>query len=141
MFTYKMRVPPKVETTPNCATQKPNFLGPTCSMVISHPTLLRNPSNRNWINGRPTEWQKERSIQLFGQQQQVLKQVTHNKLVRKSLIFLLKGTARTQSQVPKIMHPKQPRFAVVANVNPTVCNVRPLLGVASLMIEACPSAR
>ena len=55
--------------------------------------------------------------------------------------FYIRGTARTQSQLPKIMHPKQPRFADVANVNPSVCNERSLLGGASLLIKACPSAR
>ena len=33
------------------------------------------------------------------------------------LLFNCKGTARTLSPLPKIVHPKQPRFADVANVN------------------------
>ncbi|GBM96514.1 hypothetical protein AVEN_68014-1 [Araneus ventricosus] len=57
---------------------------------------------------------------------------------RGKLPFYLTGTARTQSQLPKIVHPKQPRFADVANVNPPKCNEGPLLGGASFMIEASP---
>ncbi|KAF8781772.1 hypothetical protein HNY73_012137 [Argiope bruennichi] len=51
---------------------------------------------------------------------------------------IMKRTARTQSQLPKIVHPKQPRFADVANVNPPKCNGGSLLGGASLLIKASP---
>ncbi|GBN99328.1 hypothetical protein AVEN_218603-1 [Araneus ventricosus] len=48
------------------------------------------------------------------------------------------GTARTQSQLPEIVHPKQPRFADVANVNPPKCNGKSLFGGASFVIKASP---
>ncbi|XP_071037145.1 copia protein [Parasteatoda tepidariorum] len=50
----------------------------------------------------------------------------------------IRRTARTQSQLPKIMHPKQSQFVNVANVNPSQCNERSLLGGASLLIKASP---
>ncbi|GIX93695.1 hypothetical protein CDAR_521681 [Caerostris darwini] len=54
---------------------------------------------------------------------------------------LAKGAARTQPQLPKIMHPKQPQFADVANVSLSKCYDRPLLGRSSFMIRDDSSAR
>ncbi|GBO19022.1 hypothetical protein AVEN_73984-1 [Araneus ventricosus] len=59
-------------------------------------------------------------------------------LINEMFPFSFLGTARTQSQLPKIVHPKQPRFADVANVNPPRCNGRSLLGGASSLIKASP---
>ncbi|GFU38015.1 uncharacterized protein NPIL_365171 [Nephila pilipes] len=48
------------------------------------------------------------------------------------------GTAHTAVPLPKIVHPKQPLFADVANVNQPKCNGWPLLGGASFVIKASP---
>ncbi|GIY99204.1 hypothetical protein CEXT_470421 [Caerostris extrusa] len=53
----------------------------------------------------------------------------------------LSGAARTQPQLPKIMHPKQPQFADVANVSPSKCYDGPLLGRSSFLIKDDSSAR
>lgn len=58
-----------------------------------------------------------------------------------SFSFNCWGPRERKALLPKIMHPKQPQFADVANFSPSVCNERPLLGGASLLIKACPSAR
>ncbi|GIY95926.1 hypothetical protein CEXT_206051 [Caerostris extrusa] len=48
---------------------------------------------------------------------------------------LASGAARTQPQLPKIMHPKQPQFADVANVSLSKCYDRPLLGRSPFMFR------
>ncbi|GIX93694.1 hypothetical protein CDAR_521671 [Caerostris darwini] len=57
------------------------------------------------------------------------------------LLFFIIGAARTQPQLPKIMHPKQPQFADVTNVSLSKCYDRPLLGRSPFMIKDDSSAR
>lgn len=47
-----------------------------------------------------------------------------------------RGTARTQSPLPKIMRPNQPRFAEVADVSNPRCNGKPPSERAPFMIRA-----
>ncbi|GIY82645.1 hypothetical protein CEXT_377551 [Caerostris extrusa] len=55
--------------------------------------------------------------------------------------FLIEAFSGANPNYQKIMHPKQPQFADVANVSPSKCYDGPLLGRSPFLIRDDSSAR